>query len=705
MGLRLWLFRLIAVFAAPLLLVVLLEAGLRAVGYGYSPSAAMACEVNGVPHRGDNQSFGLRFFPTTLAREFEPFAFPAKKPAGTYRIFVLGASAAQGVPNHAFRFGRILETMLQERFPQTRFEVVTAAMAAINSHVILEIARDCARYEPDMFVAYFGNNEVVGPYGPGTVLTPALSNLHLIRLGIAVKKTRVGQLLSNAAQRLGRSDRGPEYWQGMEMFIGQEVRADDPRLNTVYSHFRRNVEDICQIAAGAGAQAILCTVGVNLRDCPPFASSHKTGLTLEQQGRWEQLYRQGVQYEAQGDHAAAAQSYNRAAGIDATYAELQFRLGRCHWQLGGYDKAAECFARARDFDVLRFRADARINEIIRSVAQQRAGQGVWLADAAAALAENSPHGLPGEELFYEHVHLTFEGNYLLARTVYDRLEPILVERFQDAPQGEPPTPERCARRLMYSDWSLRESLSTIVNAFLSKPPFTNQLDHSARVDALRRRLAALEQGLTPDVLRAIAERYRAVIAQAPEDWRLRRDYGKLLAEDLKQYDAAVEQYRVVQGLLPHSYTGYDALGAVLRAKGDYARAIAEYRKTLSIKPTAGETYYHLGFCLSRQGKVDAARDAYRKAMRFAPNCIPAYLGLGELLFREGKLNEAIEVCRAGMVVAPNHAQLHSNVGMLLIRTGQRQAGEKEIRIALQLDPNSPQIRRVAETLLGPGAAR
>ena len=39
------------------------------------------------------------------------------KPAGAVRIFVLGSSAAQGVPDPSFSFGRMLEVMLRERYP------------------------------------------------------------------------------------------------------------------------------------------------------------------------------------------------------------------------------------------------------------------------------------------------------------------------------------------------------------------------------------------------------------------------------------------------------------------------------------------------------------------------------------------------------------------------------------------------------------
>lgn len=688
----------------PAALVCVTELGLGVGGYGYHPGVTVPCRVHDQPHYGDNLEFGRRFFPAPLAREFEPFVFPADKPAGTYRIFVLGASAAQGVPNHAYRFGRILEVMLQERFPDIHLEVITAAMAAINSHVVLEITRDCARFDPDLFVVYLGNNEVVGPYGPGTVLTPAMSNLHLIRAGIAMRKTRIGQLLSEMLRAKGLADDSPEYWHGMEMFLGQQVRMDDPRLETVYSHYRRNLEDICRVAAGSGAKTVLCTVGANLVDSPPFASLHRPNLTDEERQNWERAYRTGTQHESRDACSDAIASYLEAAEIDDSYADLQFRLGRCHWQQDEYGLARERFVKARDLDVLRFRADTRINEVVRTVAGQNRSTGVHLVDVVKALQAHSARGVPGEEFFHEHVHLTFHGNYCVAEAVYRLVESLLRDRYgDDEAAGPAPTERRCAQRLVYSEWSRRQSLDTIVNQFLAKPPFTNQLYHEQRVALLKERLDALKARLTAEALADIAERYGVAIGQAPEDWRLHWDYGKLLAEDLKQYDAAASQYRLVQSLLPHSYTGYDALGSVLRGKGDLRGAVSEYEKVLAMKPSAGGPHYYLGWCYQEQGKTEQAVGHYRKAIRLSPYVIPAYINLGELLFKRGELEEAARVCRAGLAVAPNHPLLHCNLGMLLIQMGQRQEGTREILTAQQLDPNSAAVRRIAERLLGPHA--
>jgi predicted Zn-dependent protease len=56
-------------------------------------------------------------------------------------------------------------------------------------------------------------------------------------------------------------------------------------------------------------------------------------------------------------------------------------------------------------------------------------------------------------------------------------------------------------------------------------------------------------------------------------------------------------------------------------------------------------------------------------------------------------------------VVPDSAWLHRNLAALLLKMGKRPEAADEIRSALRLDPNSPQIRAIAERILGPGVAR
>jgi hypothetical protein len=405
----------------PALFFVLLEAGLRLAGYGYPSGFLVRRQVNGRSVFSDNPRFSLRFFPPELARPSCHLAVPAEKPPGTFRIVVLGGSAAMGDPDFSFGPSRMLETMLRIRHPDVRIEVINAAVTAINSNAVLPIAKDCARLKPDLFVVYMGNNEVIGPYGPGTVFAPFMSSLGFIRADVFVRSTRTGQLMQNLSRRMKTPSGGPQVWGGVDMFTRNRLRFDDKRMEAVYGHFRENLKDICEAGRRSGAKVIVSTVAVNLKDCAPFGSLHRPDLNEASLRAWDGDYRAGVESESSGRFEKAMENFLKASALDDTYADLQFRLARCSLALGQTDQAAAYFAGARDMDALRFRADTRINEIIRQM------KDVSIIDAEKAFVTGgddfipagieSTCGIPGEYLFYDHVHPNFAGTYLLAHIV------------------------------------------------------------------------------------------------------------------------------------------------------------------------------------------------------------------------------------------------------------------------------------------------
>jgi tetratricopeptide (TPR) repeat protein len=699
-GWRLWLFRIIAVVVIPVLFFLLLEIALRIVGYGFPAAAIVKCKVSGKEAYCDNAKFGWRFFPRNIARSADPFIFPADKPDDTYRIFVLGDSAAQGVPDPAFGFGRILRVMLRQEYPGVNFELITVAMPAINSHVVLEIAKDCARHEPDLFIVYLGNNEVVGPYGAGTVFTPLSSSLSLIRFGIALKAARVGQLITNLFALAATQKDTPQVWHGMEMFLGKQVRAEDERMNSVYRHFDKNLKDTCRAACKAKAKTILCTVGTSLKDCPPFACLHRPDITETEEKKWDDIYQQGIDREEAGDYAEAAEFYLAAAEIDDCYADLQFRLGRCYWAMAEYDKAKDRYIKARQLDTLRFRADSRINEIIRTVADGRAAEDVYLADAAKAFEENSPYGIAGEELFYEHVHLNFKGNYLLAKTVFEQAEKILPERIKrhKANKRSFPTEAECARHLVYTDWDRYNITYNVLNAYIKRAPFTNQLYNKQQVSRMEQKLKALEIYLSPESLKNSAAEYSGAIQIDGSDWWLRWKYGKLLSEDLKNAWAAAEQCRFLAAHFPHSHLAYAKLGLLSGQLGRLDASIAYNLEALRIMPTYADAHYHLGLAYQMQGRFDKAIEHYSKAIRLQPEHKEAYSNLGVLLHKQGKLDQAAKTYRKGLLSLPDDLVLHRNLGILLETQGHRDEAIKELRAALEIDPNSIETRRVLEAI-------
>ena len=147
----------------------------------------------------------------------------------------------------------------------------------------------------------------------------------------------------------------------------------------------------------------------------------------------------------------------------------------------------ERFELARDLDVLRFRADSRINAIIREVAAEQAAAGVRLVDAQRALAQSDPDskGISGGDLFYEHVHLTFAGNYLLARAVFEQVCAALPQLAAVEKHGTIPSRQRCAELLALTPWDEYQLAAKMVD-MTSRKPFTNQLNHGLRQAAVLR---------------------------------------------------------------------------------------------------------------------------------------------------------------------------------------------------------------------------
>lgn len=720
------LFRLVTVALVPLLALALIEGSLRLAGHGYSSGFFRRGMAEGRPVLLDNEKFGWRFFGPDIARAPRPMSFPAIKPPKTVRIFVLGESAAFGDPQPEFGLPRMLEVLLRARWPERRFEVVNAAMTAINSHVLLPIARDCAQADGDLWVIYMGNNEVVGPFGGGTVFGPQIPRLALIRASLALNATRTGQFLAGLP-RLWR-ERPPDRseWQGMRMFIEHQLPRDDPRMARVYAHFERNLADILEIGRAWGVKLVVSTVASNLKDCPPFASMHRPGLTAAQTGEWGRLYQRGVDAAAQGKHTEAVDAFEAAARIDDQFAELQFRWARCCLALGREPEARQRFALARDADALRFRADSRINDLIRKAARDRERDGVFLVDAEELLSRQSPQGLLGEELLYEHVHLNFHGNYALARILAEQVARALPDSGTgDTDPRQPWLSEtECARQLAWTDWNRYEAVASMLQR-LNDPPFTSQFGHAERQHRLHGQMQELEPALKPTALREDVNRYRAALAETPDDWVLHHNLARLLHR-LGNTEGAAESCRQVIRLLPHSseprvqlgvlladlgrteeaISQFDAAlelkpgsvhaingrGLALARQGKAEAAILEYERALRLDPRSGEAHLNLGIALSTRGRSDDAKRHFRLALERRLKKAEAMVTLGKMCFGQGWVNEAITNFTDALRIEPGHATAHFCLGGVLASVGRRVEAQQHYAEAVRLDPDLAEAR-------------
>jgi tetratricopeptide (TPR) repeat protein len=472
-------------------------------------------------------------------------------------------------------------------------------------------------------------------------------------------------------------------WLGMEMFLGKQVRADDPNLKRVHEHFWENLKDIIGVARKAGAQVVLSTVGVNLRDSAPFASLHRRDLTEAERAEWNALYQAGIDLEAREEFRRAVETYLAAARLDETFADLQYRLGRCSLALGQDEEARRRYILARDFDTIRFRADTRINEIIRSAAESEPA-GAYLVDAAQSLEEIGSSSIPGNELFHEHVHLNFTGNYFLAKSIFMKMEEILPDWVLREGSGNPlPGEEESERRLAFTSYD-RHRVAADVLQRMAKPPFTNQLDHDEQLLRQRENVVRLAESTAPATHAATEAEYRRAIERWDSDPWLRYNFAAFLASR-RDHRGAADQLRLVIRQLPHYYRAYEKLAAALIQQRRFEEALVQCGKALEIEPDFYTARYTMAFAYAQMGRLDRAIDVYQRLLGIDLAPKPEiYNELGRLLVRRSDFENAADAFRDGIRLNENPESvtlpdLHFNLGHTLKKLGQA----SEARSALE----------------------
>ena len=644
-------FRLLALLLPMLGLPLLVELGLRMAG---CREARGFLEERG-DHHVDNYRFSRRYFPAALARAQQPLRI-AREHRGERRIVVLGESAAMGDPELAVGLPRMLEAMLSLRYPGEKFVVVNAAMTAVNSWAVADIAEDVRALGADAAVVYLGNNEVVGPFGAGTVFGSQAPPGWWVRAQLGFGRTAFGQWLQS--QQEART--GGQSWQGMEMFLKHEVTADAPGLATVRASFAANARRMARELSDGGRPVVISAAAVNLRDCPPFA----------------------------GD--AAKQSWQRAKTAS------------------GQDAVA-ALREARDLDTLRFRCDGPMQA---SLPGALAGlHGVTLLDLQTEL-DAADGGAAGATFFHEHVHLTPRGNWEVARRFAD----ALVPRLGLSLEGSWPTLPDCLARLGFTPWHELRLMEEMRDRF-RRAPFTLQDGHAERIADLEARIAKARAAAVSEAMKTWCEAAVAVSDAHEDDWR-NAVQAALILEAAGDARAVAMMARAAQ-TMPHQVV-LQQQGSTLNRFRRYAEAETVLRQALALRPDFPAAWHSLGISLSHLGRLDdavaaleralgqspdhiearralaavqlnrrnpaAAAAALRALLERAPDDVAAHYQLGGLLTGEGRLAEALPHYEAVARLLPKDAAAQVNAGALHFRLGNRAAALPLLGRALALEP-------------------
>ncbi len=672
----------------PLFFLGVIELGLRIIDIGYSTSFTKKLQGHKPEAYICNDNFAKLFFPPALAALPQPFVITKDKPAHSYRIIVLGGSAAEGSPEPSYGFSRILDVFLEDQYPDVKFEVINLAITATNSHVALRVLKDVIDFHPDMLIVYSGNNEVVGPFGAGTVFASYSPNLSLIRAGLDVRSTRIGQLLDGFLLTLKHKE-SPKEWGGMSMFLNNQVRRTNPIMDKVYGNFKSNLEDILRIATENDVKIIISTVGSNIKDCAPFASLHKTNISDADINTWNQLFKSGISFQVKQKYPEAVELYLKASDIDETYADLQYRLGQCYWQLGDYRKAKAQFIKARELDTLRFRADNRINEIVRSISNENIFKDTYLVDAVEAIDQISPYNTPGEELFYEHVHFNFSGNYFLAKLMFNQITKILPGDINKMAANNPvPTLNECISRLAFTDYDKHRVLRSNLDDMYVKPPFINQIEHETWIKEKEQEASQYSVASYDDV-RKMLQMYQLAIERRKDDPWLHYNFANFLI-NLKKYKEAENHLRKTLQIFPQQHSAQYLLGNALSYQGEYNEAIKSYQEALLLKPTFSSAAYALADTLTHLERFDDSLKIYEKLLvEHSRESKRIYSNIGDLWAQQKAFERAADSYSKAINVSDDNnpggsPDLYFNLGFVLKKQGKQAEASTYFDMAIKL---------------------
>jgi superkiller protein 3 len=262
-------------------------------------------------------------------------------------------------------------------------------------------------------------------------------------------------------------------------------------------------------------------------------------------------------------------------------------------------------------------------------------------------------------------------------------------------------------------------------------PFTNQLNHLSRAQALVAKIKEVRDRMHPRLFLETRATYEEALARSPRDWRLPENFAEFL-EATGDLDAAVVQWRRVVSLLPHHHAAYFHAGRLLSRQKKYTEAKDYLLKALNLRPDLVDGRIELGQVLFNEGKPGEALGEYaqartrrpedvrvlvlmanalaaqgkraeataslREAIRLRPSYWEARYLLGVELAVTNQIAEALEQFKEVIRLRPDYAVAHFNLGVALAKQERLQDAAMEFQETLRLDPNHQLARKYLQGL-------
>lgn len=518
---------------------------------------------------------------------FNSQSFPAEKPNGTCRVFCLGGSTTYGRPyDDLTSFAGWLRLFLPHADPSGSWEVINAGGISYASYRVASVMQELVEYDPDLFIVYCGHNEFLEERTYQTLTTgfPLIS-----AVGGLVSRSRTYSVMhkllkgNNGVSPTGRDILPAEVVTLLDGSVGpQDYHRNDGLKLKIQKHFEINLRRIVALAKQNGVKILLVVPASNLRDCSPFRSDCSEQTTFNDANEIEYLNGESRHLAASGKWAEALAVSEASLAIDERFAESHYRQGKALYGLGRFGKSAEAFERALEEDVCPLRILPDMQQTVSRVAND---YDVPCCRFDELVSRESDHGIPGGDLFLDHVHPTIEGNRLLATAILDEMS--------------------AAGWLSFSpNWTVERQQQ--ISAEL-----TGRLDQAAHGIALRNLSKVMGWAGKTDEAFELALK---AVALAPNDAETQFQAGIVYEADgeLRQ---AESHYRTAGELDGNFKAVYLNLGVVLGKQSRFDEALEQFQRGIEIDPTSPALHANLATVFAMQGDFEAAVLSQSRAVR------------------------------------------------------------------------------------------
>jgi Cytochrome c biogenesis factor len=493
-----------------------------------------------------------------------PEPFQRVKSARAFRVFTLGESTTAGFPYpHNGTFSRVLHDALQDVLPQDSVEVINLGIPATNSFALVDEVTEILGQHPDAIVIYVGHNEYYGALGVGST-ERGIGSPALVRASLALQRhSRLALAIRDGIAAFRRMIHGGKSAAESPSFMetlarDQEIPIGGKLYKRGIDQLEQNLDIVLGRFAAAGVPVFIGSLASNLRDQAPFVAATNT----------------------------------RRGGADSVFGAARAALAG-----GDTARARDLFVRARDLDVVRFRAPTALNDVVRQAAKQSSATYVGIAEAFAAA---SPGGIPGSNLFLEHVHPNEAGTLLIARAFFEAMRdhPPAGHAFELSRLA---SWDDYARRMALTPFDERIALHS-VRTVTSRWPFVP----SAEQKNYRKTYHPT------DLVDSLSFMVSAGGPWGPAKVRLAQDYQRRHV-----LDSAIAEYRGLARDVPYREEPWELLGDALLQAGHTADGEQMLNRAMRISPTSSAAYL-LGMSALRQKKVSDAIPMLRLAVRLRP---------------------------------------------------------------------------------------